>query len=62
MSQVMIPSRRKVMLGAPLVQISLPEARILLLDDLLQLVEVPKEGPQVVQEAAPESGVKFQEQ
>jgi hypothetical protein len=33
-----------------------------LLDDLLQLVEVPKEGPQVVQEAAPESGVKYQEQ
>ena len=50
------------MLGAPLVQISLLEALILLLDDLLQLVEAPREGLQVVQEAAPENEARYQEQ
>ena len=62
MSQTLVPSRRKVMLGAPLVQISLLEALILLLDDLLQLVEAPREGLQVVQEAAPENEARYQEQ
>ena len=62
MSQVTIHSRRKVMLGAPLVQVGFLEAGAVLPDDLLQSAEAPREGLQVVQEAAPESGVKYPEQ